>query len=83
VDLLRQAHLAPMPITITGGETVISEAEHRSRGPKWNLVSSMQALVQTGRLKVAAALPEAAILAQERLALQVKMTPHGHDTSVA
>jgi hypothetical protein len=76
VDLLCQAHLAPVAThTITGGETVINEAEHRSSGPKWSLVSNMQVLLAYRPAQVAVILPEAAMLVQERLAFQVKMTP--------
>jgi hypothetical protein len=45
VDVLCQAHLAAVAITITGGETVVNEAEHRSRGPKRDLVTTMQVLL--------------------------------------
>ena len=80
MDLLRQAQLAPVAITITGGEAVVKEAWNRYRVPKRDLVSTMQVLLETGRLKVAAALPEAAMLVQELLAFQVKITSQGHAT---
>ena len=56
------------------------EPVHCYNVPKRDLASTMQVLLQTGRLKVAAALPEAATLVQELLAFQVKITPQGHDT---
>jgi hypothetical protein len=54
---------------------------HRDKVRKRDLVSTMQVLMRTSRLKVAVALPEAATLVQELLAFQVKIAPHGYDTS--
>jgi hypothetical protein len=43
-------------------------------------VGCLQVLLQTGRLKIASALPEAELLVKELLAFQVKITSHAHDS---
>jgi len=78
VDLLRQAGLSPVAIMITGGDTV-SQEPLVLRVPKRDLVSTLQILLQEGRLKVAESLPEASILVKELLAFQVKITASAHD----
>ncbi len=87
VDLLKQhcgstSILGGVPIlaiTITGGEAVSQEG-HQYRVPKRDLVSTLQVLLQGGRLKVAQDLPEAATLVKELLNFKVKITIHAHDT---
>ena len=78
VDLLRQAGLSPVAIMITGGDTV-SQEPLVLRVPKRDLVSTLQILLQEGRLKVAESLPEASILVKELLTFQVKITASAHD----
>jgi len=81
VDLLRDAGLSPVAVTIHGGETVSEEkGGDRWRVPKRDLVATVQVLLQTGRLKVAEALPDAATLVRELLAYRVKLSEHGHDS---
>jgi hypothetical protein len=63
-------------MTITGGEM---KAGHRDRAPKRDLMSTMPVLLQTSRLKIAQALPEAAALVRELLMFQVKITAAAHD----
>jgi len=81
VDLFRQARLNAVlhPIHITGGSTV-----NRDRGveyvPKRNLVSVVQVALQTDKLKVASALPEAQTLVRELQNFQVKITDAANDT---
>lgn len=81
VDLFRQAkpraHLRP--ILITGGDAVTHEGSAQ-RVPKRELVSVVQRALQTGRLKVAEALPEAATLQRELQNFQVKITLAANDT---
>jgi hypothetical protein len=43
----------------------------------------LQVLLQTGRLKIARALPEAGVLVKEWLACHVKITTTAHDTDGA
>ena len=78
VDLLRQAGLSPVAVMITGGDTV-SQEPLVLRVPKRDLVSTLQILLQEGRLKVAESLPEASILVKELLTFQVKITASAHD----
>ncbi len=81
VDLFRQARLNAVlhPIHITGGSTV-----NRDRGveyvPKRNLVSVVQVALQTDKLKIAEALPEAGTLVRELQDFQVKITEAANDT---
>jgi hypothetical protein len=55
------------------------KAGHRDKVPKRDLMSTMQVLLQTGWLKIAQAPPEAAVLVQELLMLQVNITAAAHD----
>ncbi len=81
VDLFRQARLNAVlhPIHITGGATV-----NYDRGveyvPKRDLVSVVQVALQTDKLKVASALPEAQTLVRELQDFQVKITEAANDT---
>ncbi len=81
VDLFRQARLNAVlhPIHITGGATV-----NYDRGveyvPKRNLVSVVQVALQTDKLKIAEALPEAGTLVRELQGFQVKITEAANDT---
>jgi hypothetical protein len=81
VDLLQAARLAAplVPVTITGGDAVTYEGDCW-RVPKRNLVATVQVVLQTGRLKIAEGLPEAAMLVKELLNFQVKITANAHDT---
>lgn len=79
VDLLRKAKMRPKAVTITGGAVEHSTGDAHSI-PKRNLVSTMQVLLQTGRLKVAKELPEAETLINELLNFQVKISASGHDS---
>jgi hypothetical protein len=79
VDLLIQAGTSPVAVTITAGETVSRDGA-AYRVPKRDLVSVLQVLLQSGRLKIADAIPEARLLVQEMLAFRVKITTNAHDT---
>lgn len=79
VDLFVAAGLEPVAITITSG----NEAAPVPGGwnvPKRDLVSAVQATLQTGRLKFAEALPDVATLTKELLDFQYKLTAAAHDT---
>jgi len=84
VDLFRQAELNATlyPVHITGGSTI-----NHDRGveyvPKRDLVSVVQVALQTDKLKVASALPEARTLVRELQDFQVKITEAANDTYVA
>ena len=78
-DLLRQAQIYFLPITITGGDKVTRDGRS-VRIPKRDLISSLQVLFQTKRLKISRALEEAKILVEELLNFQVKISIAGHDS---
>jgi Terminase RNaseH-like domain len=83
VDLLRREpmpHVRMLPITITAGTHVAYE-EGFWHVPKKDLVSAVQVCLQTARLKVASALPEAATLVKELQNFQMKISlASGHDS---
>ena len=68
------------PITITGGHEVTKSAAGELRVPKKELVGGLQVLLQTRRLKVARALPEAATLVRELETFRVKVTEAANET---
>ena len=72
VDLFRKAGLRPVAITITGGNSVGS-GDGGYHVPKRDLVSTLQVLFQTGRLKVAGDLKLAPVLVDELLNFKVKI----------
>jgi hypothetical protein len=78
VDMLSEANLSPVAVTITGGDSVTSEAGH-FHVPKRDLVSTVQVLLQSQRLLIAQALPAAEDFVKELLAFQVKITSSAHD----
>ena len=80
VDLLQAAGLDPVAVTITGGDQVSQVERNHYRVPKRDLVSTLQVLLQSARLKVAESLPEARTLVQELLNFQVRITAAAHDT---
>ncbi len=79
VDMLRAADLEPAAITITGGDAVSRDGRDY-RVPKRDLVSVAGVLLQSDRLKIARALPEAATLEAELLAFKVSISLKGHDS---
>lgn len=73
------------PITITGGTQVVKEPWNRTHSvsfkvPKVELVSTVQAGLQTGRLKVAPGLELADTLKAELVGFQVKVSAAGHES---
>jgi hypothetical protein len=77
-DMFEQARLRPIPITITGGTGF--EADGRGyRVAKPDLIHALVVLVQDERLKIAAALPEAANLVQEFLHFERRVTLSGRE----
>ncbi len=79
VDLMRQSGLRPIAVTITGGNQV-TEDDNGYKVPKRDLVSTLQVLIQSGRLKIAEGLPQARTLIQELLNFRVKISINDHDT---
>ncbi len=80
VDMFKRAGLCPTAITITGGDAVNRDKDG-FRVPKRDLITTLQVLFQSGRLKVAAELPEARVLVEELLNFKVKINPKtAHDS---
>jgi hypothetical protein len=83
VDLLRRVpELAGriVSVVITAGHAFSWGADGSYHVPKKDLVGVLQALMQTGRLKVARALPEAEVLTRELAAFRAKVTLAGNET---
>jgi hypothetical protein len=74
--------IRPTAITIHGGSTVSDDPQrHSYRVPKRDLVSAVQVLLQNGRLRIAASLPESGTLKRELLSFRVKVNPAtAHDS---
>jgi hypothetical protein len=81
VDLLRRARLEcrVQAVTITAGHAATAGPDGVNV-PKKELVSVLQVLLQTRRLKVADALPDAGTLVHELTTFQTKVTLAGNET---
>lgn len=89
VDLANRISQQPKPaptisaklhaITITGGDVVTRDRQDY-RVPKRDLVGVVQALLQTGRLKIAPELPLAATLTAELENFKATINAGGHDS---
>jgi len=73
VDMFHRAGLSPIAITITGGDSVTGSDYEGYHVPKRDLVGILQVLFQSGRLKVAEALPMAKVFIDELLNFKVKI----------
>ena len=82
VDMLRNDPALGLivPVTITGGHSVTEAPDGSKHVPKKELVTCLQLLLQGRRLKVASALPEAALLVQELSNFRVKITAAANET---
>jgi hypothetical protein len=82
LDAFDHSGIRPTAITIHGGSAVSYDPQRRGyRVPKRDLVSAVQVLLQNGRLKIAASLPEAATLKKELLNFRIKVNPAtAHDS---
>ena len=80
VDLLRVRGLRLEAVTITGGDTATHDGMDW-RVPKRDLVGGVAVALQTGRLKIAAGLSDAATLTRELLNFKVSIDPKtAHDS---
>lgn len=79
VDLLWQAGMRAVSVTITGGQRV-SGGLNSWGVPKRDLVTNLQVLLQSHRLRIAADLPLADALADEMLDFRVRVSDAGHDS---
>jgi hypothetical protein len=86
-DLFLDARLSAqiVPVTLTAGREVKRERWNRSRAvgfwvPKSEVVGTTQALLSTGRLKIAKSLPLADVLKKELLDFRMKVSATGHES---
>ena len=77
IDILRGLGLHPVAITITGGAEINKVSRWDIRVPKAELVSSLIAASQQGRLRIAPALPLRDVLTQEIAAFSPRHTATG------
>lgn len=78
VDLLTEAGLDPVPISITGGDAVTRDGAYW-RVPKRDIVTATQVFQQRRRLRVAPGLKDAATLTDEMQNFKYKLTATAHD----
>src|SRR5207248_8115396 len=79
----RAAGLDPLAITITGGHTASQVNRRAWNVPKRDLIAVVQILLQSGRLRFAARIPEAAILQRELANFRVRITAAANETYAA
>ncbi len=72
-DLFEGQGVHPYAITITGGDEVSTDGPYHTKVPKRELVSTLVAVFQTGRLKIAAGLAEGPVLVNELTNFKVKV----------
>jgi len=80
VDMLRQAIGWVVPVTITGGHAATVTEDRSFHVPKKELVTCLQILMQSRRLRIARTLHDAAVLVRELQQFQVKITAAAHET---
>ncbi len=78
LDQMREAGLAPVAVTITGGRFTSYDGT-MWRVPKKALLRPLVASTEAGRLKVAKGLPEAEALQAELQAFQRRITERGNN----
>lgn len=78
-DIFVAAGLRPVGVHFHGGQTETWDTEG-CRVPKANLVSAVEILLETRRLKVVPALPHAALLVDELQGFRRRQTATGHVT---
>lgn len=72
-DMMAEADISNViAVTITAGEKISHDEHGDYRVPKKELVSSLQVAFQSGRLKIASALPLAETLREEILSFRIK-----------
>ena len=80
MDMLRQAIGWVVPVSITGGQAVTVAEDRSLHVPKKELVTCLQVVLQSHRLRIARGLHEAALLVRELQQFQVKITAAAHET---
>ncbi len=79
LDTMREKGLKPIGITITGGVDVTEKAWDDIRVPKRSLAATMQVLLQTKRLKIAAGMDLTPLLTRELETFKVKININGSE----
>lgn len=79
VDMLRDAGLAPVPVSITAGLTV-NYLNGEYTVPKRDLVFGLVSMLQSGYLQIAKSLPDAAVLVKELMSYQIKVTEKANES---
>lgn len=79
IDMLHAARLEALGVTITGGTGVSMQPGVYAVGKK-NLISRLQMLLQSRRLKFAEGLPDAKVLIGELQNYQMKVTESANET---
>jgi hypothetical protein len=77
VDQFHEEGLRPRQIVFTGGTEATSEGR-RHKVPKQDLATTVQTLLQAGRIKIAKDLSEAGQLVREMKQFRVKYSDSGH-----
>ncbi len=81
VDLMRKRLIKTIPVIITGGDKELFDPDLGGwRVPKRILVSNLQVLLQSGRLKFAEGMMHAKTLIDELLNFKIKVNTHANDT---
>jgi hypothetical protein len=80
IDLFTAKGVRLNAINITSGHAVTKADDGSWHVPKKVLVSTVQILLQSRRLRIAECLPDAVILAKEMQAFRVKITTSGNET---
>jgi hypothetical protein len=80
IDMMRKDGVSLVPVTITSGSEVKFDGIGGWNVPKRDLVSTVQVLLQNGRVKFASSLPDLQILVDELLNFRIKISQAGKDT---
>ena len=82
VEILEAEGLLPVSVTITGGDSVTrGDGTKEWRVPKRDLATTLQVLLQGGRLRIAKGLPMAEVLRAEMQSFKIKVNLQtGHDS---
>lgn len=84
VQLLSEARLHPVCVTITGGDRESHDRRHGWRVPKRDLIMSLKVLMQQGRFKYKPTMPLVEECRKEVLAYSYKINPlTAHDSYAA
>jgi hypothetical protein len=80
VDMMSQANLFPVAVTITAGHDVAVDEYQRFSVPKRDLVTNLQVLLQSNRLRIAKELHMASDLTKELANFEVSISTTGKDS---